>query len=43
MKLTKEQLQTIHYGALRFKEIEDGYLQAFQYTESQMEYFKSGF
>ena len=43
MKLTNEQLQSIYYGALRFEETEDGYLQAFQYTRSQMDYFKNAF
>lgn len=43
MKLSNEQLQLIYFGALRFSETEDGYLQAFQYTESQMEYFKGAF
>lgn len=40
MKLSMEQLKEIYFGALFFKETEDGYLQAFQYTEEQMEYFK---
>jgi len=40
MKLTSEQLKNIYYGAYRFSETEDGYLQAFQYTERQMRYFK---
>jgi len=43
MKLTNEQLKTFYFGALHFKEIEDGWLQSFQYTESQMEYFKKAF
>lgn len=43
MKLTNEQLKTIYYGALHFTETEDGYLQAFQYTDSQMQYFKGAF
>lgn len=43
MKLTNEQLKSIYFGALYFKETEDGWLQAFQYTESQMEYFKNAF
>ena len=43
MKLTNAQLKTIYFGALHFKETEDGWLQAFQYTESQMEYFKNAF
>lgn len=40
MKLTNEQLKTIYYGALEICETEDGYLQAFQYTEQQMKYFE---
>lgn len=40
MKLTNEQLKTIYYGALDFVEVEDGYLQAFQYTRQQIQYFK---
>lgn len=40
MKLTNEQLKTIYYGALDFFETKDGYLQAFQYTKEQMDYFK---
>lgn len=43
MLLTNEQLKSIYFGALRFEETEDGYLQAFQYTKSQMDYFKNAF
>lgn len=43
MRLTTEQLKSIYFGALWFKETSEGYLQAFQYTESQMEYFKNAF
>ncbi len=43
MLLTNEELKSIYYGALWFKETKDGYLQAFQYTESQMEYFRNAF
>ncbi len=43
MKLSNEQLKEIYYGALGFDETEDGYLQAFQYTQSQMDYFKGAF
>ncbi len=43
MKLSNEQLKSIYFGALRFEETEDGYLQAFQYTQSQMDYFKNAF
>ncbi len=41
MLLTNEQLKSIYFGALHFKETEDGYLQAFQYTYSQMDYFRN--
>jgi len=40
MKLTKEQLKDIYHGALWYQETEDGYLQAFQYTKEQNEYFE---
>ena len=40
MKLTKEQLKAIYHGALWYQETEDGYLQAFQYTKEQNEYFE---
>ena len=40
MKLTKEQLKAIYHGALWYQETEAGYLQAFQYTKEQNEYFE---
>lgn len=40
MKLTSEQLKKIYYGAYSICETEDGYLQSYQYTQQQMEYFK---
>jgi len=40
MKLTNEQLKAIYHGALWYQETEDGYLQAFQYTKEQNEYFE---
>ena len=40
MKLTNDQLKSIYYGAYSFKETEDGYLQAFQHSQEQMDYFK---
>lgn len=40
MKVSNEQLKSIYFGALDFQETEDGYLQAFQYTQQQMEYFR---
>ncbi len=41
MKLDNEALKKIYYGAYSFKETEDGYLQAFQYNEDQIEYFRN--
>lgn len=41
--MTSRELQRIYFGAYSFKETEDGWLQAFQYTEAQMEYFRSAF
>lgn len=40
MKLSNKEIQNYYFGALYFKETNDGYLQAFQYTEAQAEYFK---
>lgn len=40
MKVSNEQLKSIYFGVLDFVETEDGYLQAFQYTQQQMEYFR---
>ncbi len=40
MKLSNEELKKYYWGAYSFKETEDGYLQAFQYTDEQMDYFK---
>lgn len=40
MKLTNEQLKEIYFGAYNFTETDDGYLQAFQYTQDQIAYFK---
>lgn len=40
MKLSNEKLKSIYFGAYSFDETNDGYLQAFQYTKEQMEYFK---
>lgn len=41
--MTNRELQRIYFGAYSFKKTEDGWLQAFQYTEAQMEYFRSAF
>lgn len=40
MKLTNEELKKYYYGAYSFKETDDGYLQAYQYTDAQMDYFR---
>ncbi len=40
MKLTNEQLKAIYHGVLWYQETEDGYLQSFQYTKEQNEYFE---
>lgn len=40
MKLSNKDLQKIYFGAYNFTETEDGYLQAFQFTSEQIEYFK---
>lgn len=40
MRLLNEQLKAIYYGVLHFRENEEGYLQSFQYTKEQMEYFE---
>ena len=41
--MTNQELQRIYFGAYSFKETEDGWLQAFQYSDAQMEYFRTGF
>ena len=38
--MTNEELKKIYFGAYSFEETEDGYLQAFQYTKPQIEYFR---
>ncbi len=43
MKLTNTELQKYYTGAYFFEETEDGWLQAFQYSKEQMEYFKGAF
>ncbi len=40
MKLTHDELKKIYFGAYRFSETEDGWLQAFQYSKEQMDYLK---
>lgn len=41
--MTNQELQTVWFGAYSFRETEDGWLQAFQYSDAQMEYFRSAF
>ena len=41
--MTNKELQSIYFGAYSFRETEDGWLQAFQYTDEQMAYFKTAF
>ncbi len=41
--MTNEELKKYYRGAYSFAETEDGWLQAFQYTKEQMEYFKNAF
>ena len=43
MILTNDELKKIYFGAYRFEETLDGYLQAFQYSREQMDYFKNAF
>lgn len=40
MKLSGQQLTGLYHGALFCEEVEEGYLQAFQYTKEQIQYFK---
>ena len=40
MRLTNEELKNIYFGAYSYEDTKDGYLQAFQYTKAQMDYFK---
>ena len=41
--MTNTELKNIYFGAYSFEETADGWLQAFQYTKEQMEYFKGAF
>ena len=40
--MTNRELQDIYFGAYFFEVTEDGYLQAFQYSKEQMDYFRNG-
>lgn len=41
--MTNQELQNFYFGAYSFRETEDGWLQAFQYTDAQMAYFRGAF
>ena len=41
MILGNDQLKKIYFGAYSFAETEDGYLQAFQHNQEQMDFFKA--
>ena len=43
MILSIVELKNIYFGAYEFEETGDGYLQAFQYSKEQVEYFKGAF
>ena len=43
MIISNEQLKKIYRGAYFFAETEDGYLQSFQYSKAQMDYFAGAF
>ncbi len=40
MKINNDELKKIYYGAYRFSETKDGYLQSYQFNEKQTSYFK---
>ena len=42
-ELSNEELKKYYFGAYSFEETDDGYLQAFQYSSAQMDYFKGAF
>ncbi len=41
MVLTNEELKKIYFGAYEFREDKEGYLQAFQFSKKQLDYFKT--
>ena len=43
MTSANEELKKVYFGAYSFSETEDGWLQAFQYSDAQMAYFRTGF
>ena len=40
MVLSNKELKNIYFGAYFFEDTDDGYLQAFQYSKAQMDYFR---
>ena len=43
VRLYNEQLKNFYFGAYSFRDTEDGYLQAYQYSDKQMKYFEGAF
>ena len=41
--MTNEELKNYYFGAYSFEETSDGWLQSYQYTKAQMDYFKGAF
>ncbi len=41
--MTNKELHNFYFGAYSFEETKDGWLQAFQYSKHQMEYFRGAF
>ena len=41
--MTNEELKKYYFGAYSFRDTDEGWLQAFQYSEAQMDYFKGAF
>ncbi len=41
MSMENKELKSFYFGAYSFRETEDGWLQAFQYSEEQMAYFRA--
>ena len=41
--MTNEKLKSYYFGAYSYNDTEDGWLQSFQYSMNQMEYFKGAF
>ncbi|WP_408069260.1 SGNH/GDSL hydrolase family protein [Butyrivibrio sp. JL13D10] len=43
IRLNNEQLKNFYFGSYSFHDTEDGYLQAYQYSDKQMQYFEGAF